>query len=91
MNDLSVETIMAVDTGNYTAWTSLTSCIMANGSLLMAAGLMAAAQRRHRRRSARIKNRVNVSISRLPKAVKLQVDRMNRVRRRSGSELHAAD
>lgn len=45
MNSLSAETIIAVDTGNYTAWTpltSLTSCITANGSLLVAAGRMAA-------------------------------------------------
>lgn len=40
MNNLSVKTIIAIDTGNYTAWTLLTSCIMANGSLLIAAGLM---------------------------------------------------
>lgn len=40
MNNLSVKTIIATDTGNYTAWTLLTSCIMANGSLLIAAGLM---------------------------------------------------
>lgn len=41
MNNLSVKTIIAVDTGNYTAWTSLTSCIMATGSLLVAGGRMA--------------------------------------------------
>lgn len=40
MNNLSPKTIIAVDTGNYTAWTLLTSCIMANGSLLIAGGLM---------------------------------------------------
>lgn len=40
MNNLLLKTIMAVDTGNYTAWTLLTSCIMANGSLLIAGGLM---------------------------------------------------
>lgn len=37
---MSLKTIIAVDTGNYTAWTLLTSCIMANGSLLIAGGLM---------------------------------------------------
>lgn len=42
MSNLSVKTIIAVDTGNYTAWTSLTSSIMANGSLLVAGGRMAA-------------------------------------------------
>lgn len=36
MNNLSVKTIVAIDTGNYTAWTLLTSCIMENGSLLVA-------------------------------------------------------
>lgn len=41
MNNLSLKTIISVDTGNYTAWTLLTSCIMANGSLLIAGGLMA--------------------------------------------------
>lgn len=52
MKDQSVGTIMAVDTGDYTAWTSLTSCVMADAALLMAAGLMAAAAaaRRPRRR-----------------------------------------
>lgn len=40
MNILSLKTIIAADTGNYTAWTLLTSCIMANGSLLIAGGLM---------------------------------------------------
>lgn len=41
MNNLSAETITDTDTGNYTAWTLLTSCIMADGSLLNAVGLMA--------------------------------------------------
>lgn len=41
MSNLSVKTIIAADTGNYTAWTSLTSCIMANGSLLVVGGRMA--------------------------------------------------
>lgn len=40
MNNLSLKTIITIDTGNYTAWTLLTSCIMANGSLLIAGGLM---------------------------------------------------
>ncbi len=40
MNNLSLKTIIAIDTGNYTAWTLLTSCIMANGSLRIAGGLM---------------------------------------------------
>lgn len=40
MNNLLLKTIIAFDTGNYTAWTLLTSCIMANGSLLIAGGLM---------------------------------------------------
>lgn len=39
MNNLSVKTIVAIDTGNYTAWTLLTSCIMENGSLLVAGRL----------------------------------------------------
>lgn len=40
MHNLSRKTTIAVDIGNYTAWTLLTSCIMANGSLLIAEGLL---------------------------------------------------
>lgn len=40
MNNLSVKTIIAIDTDNYTAWTLITRCIMANGSLHIAGGLM---------------------------------------------------
>lgn len=40
MHNLSLKTTIAVDTGNYTAWTVLTSRIMANGSLLIAGGLL---------------------------------------------------
>lgn len=40
MNNPSQKTIIAFDTGNYSAWTLLTSCIIADGSLLIADGLM---------------------------------------------------
>lgn len=78
MNNLSAKTIIAVDTDNYTAWTSLTSCIMATGSLLMAAGWTAWVQRRQQRRSVSVLNNVKHGkrpcFLCLPEAVKLQVD-----------------
>lgn len=40
MNNLLLKIIIAIDTGNCTSWTLLTSCIMVNGSLLKAEGLM---------------------------------------------------
>lgn len=46
MNNLSLKTIIAFDTGNYSAWTLLTSCLIADGSLLIAERLMVMAKKK---------------------------------------------